>query len=93
MITWDEAKRKKVIRDHGVDFAKIGDVFGNPFAIDYDDHEHAHEDSRRVIIAKSAEYGLVVLVYTVAEEDIRCITARRAEKWMVRLYENQRNRF
>ncbi|NOT49061.1 MAG: BrnT family toxin [Acidobacteria bacterium] len=39
-----------------------------------------------------SEYGLVVVVYTFRGEDIRLITARRAEKWMARLYEKQENR-
>lgn len=93
MITWDEGKREKVIRDHGLDFGKIEDLFGDPFAINYEDNEHSDSEHRWVIIAKSAEYGLVVLVYTVVAEGIRCVTARRAERWMVRMYEDQRNRY
>lgn len=92
MITWDEPKRKKVIRDHGIDFKKIEDVFDDPFAIQHD-REHSASEERRMIIAKSAEYGLLTLVYTFRGEDIRYITARRAEKWMTNLYEKQRNRY
>lgn len=33
MITWDEKKRRKVIKDHGVDFVKIEDVLDDPNAI------------------------------------------------------------
>lgn len=32
MITWDEKKRQRVIKDHGVDFAKIEDAFRDPSA-------------------------------------------------------------
>lgn len=93
MITWDESKRKKVIKDHGIDFKKIEDIFDDPFAIQFDDPEHSASEERWIIIAKSTEYGLVSLNYTFRDEDIRYITARRAEKWMTNLYEKQRNRY
>ena len=92
MIIWDESKRKKVIRDHGIDFRKLEDLFDDPFAVQYDDPKHSASEERWIIIAKSSEYGLVAAVYTFQDEDIRYITARRAEKWMARLYEKQRNR-
>ncbi len=93
MITWDEKKRKRVIRDHGVDFEKIEDVFADPFAIDFVDKEHSIDEPRRAVIAKTAEYGLLLLIYVVEGEAIRFVTARKAERWMVRLYEEQRRRF
>ena len=37
MITWDESKRRKVLKDHGVDLAKIADVFIDPHAIEFED--------------------------------------------------------
>lgn len=40
---WDEAKREKIIAEHKVDFAKIKDVFDDPFAVYFDDHEHSDE--------------------------------------------------
>lgn len=92
MITWEEKKRRMVIKNHGIDFEKIEDVFDDPYAIHYEDIEHDESEERRVIIAKTTEYGLLSVVYTFRGEDIRFITARRAEKWMVRLYEQQRNR-
>lgn len=92
MIIWDEVKRRKVIRDHGIDFSKLEDVFDDPFAIWFEDSDYSASEERWTVIGKSVEYGLVALVYTFRNEDIRCITARRAEKWMARLYEKQRNR-
>ena len=92
MITWGEPKRKQVINDHGIDFKKIEDIFDDPFAIHNDDQEQSDSEEQLSIIAKSGVYGLVAVVYTFRDEDIRYITARRAEKWMVNLYEKQRNR-
>ncbi len=92
MITWDEKKRQKVIKDHGVDFEKVEDVLDDPFAVYIADFEHGSSEERWSIIGKSAEYGLVAVVITFRDDEIRLITARRAEPWMVRRYEQKRNR-
>lgn len=92
MITWNEKKRRQVIIDHGIDFKKVGDVFDDYTAIYSEDYDHSHSEERWLIIARSAEYGLVAVSYTFRNADIRLITARRAEKWMGRLYEQQRKR-
>ena len=37
------------------------------------------------IIGQTARYGLIVLIYTVTETaDLRFITARKADRWMVK---------
>jgi len=94
MFDWDEPKRRQVIKDHGVDFERITDIFNDPFASYFDDHEHSDDsETRSGIIGKTAEYGLVILIYKLLENDkVRFITARRAEKWMVKDYERQRKR-
>ena len=92
MITWDEFKRRRVIKKHGVDLAKVGDVFSDPFAIDFEDFDHSSTEHRRIIIGKCGSYGLVFVSYVVRGEEIHCITARRAEPWMTRMYEKQRKR-
>ena len=93
MITWDESKRRKVLKDHGVDIAKIEDILDDPFAFDYEDDEHSLSENRRVIVGKTAAYGLVAMVYLVRGENTHCVTARRAERWMARIYEKQRKRY
>lgn len=95
MFIWDDSKRLKVIEEHGVDFDLISDIFEDSFSIDFEDEEHSGEEEiRYAIIGKTAEYGLIVSIYTVTvADDIRFITARRAEKWMVRKYEAQRKRY
>lgn len=94
MFSWDESKRKKVIADHKIDFAKITDIFVDPFAIDFEDYKHSTDDEiRYILVGKTAEYGLIALFFTIIDEDkYHFITARRAEKWMVRDYEKNRRR-
>jgi len=75
-------------------FAKIEDVFDDPFSIDFTDEEHSTPDEIRYgIIGKTSQYGLVALYYTFEDETTaKFITARGAEKWMVIVYEQQRYR-
>ncbi len=93
MFVWNESKRKKVIKEHGVDFASIKDIFDDVFSLDFQDSEHSESEQRFGIIAKTAEYGLILAIYTATETEVRIITARRAEKWMVNEYEKQRKRY
>jgi uncharacterized DUF497 family protein len=93
MFRWDESKREKVIAENGVDFAGIEDIFDDPFGVYYDDFNHSGEEMRYAVIGKTARYGLVILIFSAQGEEIRFITARRAEKWMVKKYERQRKRY
>ena len=95
MFKWNEAKRQKVIKEHKVDFAKIEDIFDDPFSIDFTDYEHSSDNETRYAkIAFTVEYGLVFLIYTEADfENVRFVTARRAENWMAKEYERRKNRY
>ncbi len=94
MFVWDESKRLKVIEDHRIDFALIRDVFEDAFSFDFEDYEHSTEtEIRWGIIGQTTQYGLIVLIYTIVEKtDVRFISARKAEKWMVKKYEENRRR-
>lgn len=95
MFVWDEAKRLKVIEDHQIAFELIVDVFEDSFAYEFEDYEHSDEtETRYGIVGQTAQYGLVILIYTITEDDdVRFITARKAEKWLVKKYEENRRRF
>ena len=94
MFVWDESKRIKVIQEHRVDFELIFDVFEDPFSVDFEDYEHSDEaENRYGIIGQTVLYGLIVLIYKIVnDDDVRFITARGAEKWMVNKYEENRKR-
>ena len=88
MFVWDESKRLKVIEDHKVDFALLTDVFDDAFGVYREDTEHSDDEKIRYsVIGAAAEYGLIFAVFEYADNDVRFITARRAEKWMVKEYE------
>ena len=86
--TWNDEKAKKVKAGHKVEFEKLIDVFDDVFAVDFIDEEHSTDDETRyAVIGKTAQYGLIYLVYvSVSENELKFITARKAEKWMVDFY-------
>ena len=87
MFVWDEAKRQKVLEDHGVDFALITDIFDDPFGVYNDDLGHSENELRYTVVGLTKQYGLTFLVFAYRKENIRFVTARRAENWMVKEYE------
>ena len=93
-MLWDEAKRQLVIKEHGIDFTDIADVFEDSFAVYLEDIAHSTDlEIRFNIIGQSSQYGLIFVVFTYQhDDDIRLITARKAEKWMVNEYEENRKR-
>lgn len=86
--SWDKEKAVKVKFEHKVEFEKLIDVFDDAFSVDFIDDEHSTaEEIRYAVIGKTAQYGLIYLVYvSVSENELRFITARKAEKWMVDFY-------
>ncbi len=100
-FTWDEEKAAAVSRRHGVDFVHLIDIFSDPDAIEFIDEAHSSADETRLaVIGLTAHYGLAYLVFTQDDEsgdesgqvELRFITARRAEPWMVDEYEENKNR-
>lgn len=77
-----------------IDLDRIGDIFRDPFALEFIDESHSDEDEVRFgIIGLTAEYGLIYLVFIdIDTETLRLITARKADRWMVREYEEKRRR-
>ncbi len=67
----------------------ILDVFDDPFGDYREDTQHSDDEIRYSVVGLTAEYGLIIAIFTYTGEDIRIITARRAEKWMVKQYEER----
>ena len=95
-FTWDEDKAETVSKDHHLDFARIIDIFSDPYAVEFVDERHSTErETRFAIIGVTVAYGLVYLVFTEVfddEPELHFITARRAEPWMVNEYEKNKQR-
>jgi uncharacterized protein len=84
---WNEDKAKQNIRKHGVSFELASSVFEDELAIVIEDYLHSNEEDRYIIIGKSAEQKVLVVVYTERGDKIRIISARVATKRERKTYE------
>jgi uncharacterized DUF497 family protein len=84
VVTWDEAKRKKNIADHGLDFVGCEAIWDN-FTITREDVRRTYAEKRLVTFGL-LEGEAVVLVYTERRKGPHIISLRKAEKHEARYY-------
>ena len=85
---WHDRKAATNLRDHGVSFEQATFVFDDLHAIDQIDTSMEYGEERSVVIG-TAESDLLVVVYTMREDRIRIISARKAEKHEHKQYDHQ----
>ncbi|MDM8539584.1 BrnT family toxin [Desulfococcaceae bacterium HSG9] len=76
--TWHELKRQKNLNTRGLDFAKAEKVFTGPTFTFEDDREDYGE--QRWVTLGLLRDGVMVIVHTETEEEIRIISMRKANK-------------
>ena len=76
---WDDAKARANLEKHEVSFDVARRVFDDPAAVDRLDDDGTHGEDRSVITGMVAG-SLLTVVYTVREERIRIISARKATR-------------
>ena len=84
MTTWDESKRRKNIKDHGLDFVGCEAIWDN-FTITREDVRQAYGEKRLVTFGL-LESTVAVLVYTERRYGPHIISLRNAEKHEARYY-------
>jgi uncharacterized DUF497 family protein len=79
---WDTNKERVNIKKHGVTFEDACYVFSDPFALNKYDNEHSHDEERWVLLGKSLNDVILVVVHTFRDEEdveyVRIISARKA---------------
>ncbi len=90
---WDERKEKINIQKHGISFEQASYVFSDPFALNKYDDEHSNEEDRWIILGKSMNETILVIVHTFRNEDgmefVRIISARKAVKKEQQAYQQR----
>lgn len=88
---WDEEKRLKNISKHGIDFLAVIPVFDDPNALEAFDEKNSIDEDRYQIIGV-ARPGVLFVAYTERDSGgtIRIISARRAEKHEIALYNSMK---
>ena len=78
-VLWDPGKAKSNVAKHGVRFADAALVFDDPAAVSMVDDESDPIEQRFVTLGADAAGRILVVVYSWRGDDIRLISARRAE--------------
>jgi len=88
-VLWDPGKAASNAAKHGIRFADAALVFDDPVAITIVDDESDPTEQRFVILGADAAGRMLVVVYSWRGDDIRVISARRAEPHEREEYEKQ----
>jgi len=84
---WDEAKRRRNLAKHGVDFADAVGVFFDDYALTRSDPHNRGED-RRVTLGLGFSLRVLYVVWTERSgEAYRIISARKASPGEIRQYQ------
>ncbi|BAV34211.1 hypothetical protein SCL_1920 [Sulfuricaulis limicola] len=84
---YDPAKAVSNLRKHGVSFADAEGVFYDPLAIHRLEPDSIDEE-RFVAVGMGSAGEILVVIYTLRDEEIRIISARHATRHEVKSYEN-----
>jgi uncharacterized DUF497 family protein len=84
---WDENKAKINLGKHGVSFEEATTVFGDPLSLTIPDPAHSQVENRLIVLGKSHQQKLLVVVHTERGDSIRIISARRASRRERKSYE------
>ena len=85
--TWDPEKAKANFEKHKVSFEAAATVFGDPQSVTIPDPAHSHAENRFIILGRSHDGKLLVVVHTERGDNIRIISARRAGRRERKSYE------
>ena len=76
---WNDIKNEINFQKHGISFEEAETIFNDPLIIVIDDPEHSYEENRYVAIGATCERRLVVVAYTIRNDESWLISARMAE--------------
>jgi len=85
---WDPEKDRRNQLKHGIGFEEAATVFGDDFALTWEDREHSEKEYRALTLGYTETHRLVIVAHTSREDRTRIITARDATAVERRLYES-----
>ncbi len=83
-VEWDENKNAINIKKHGLSFETAALVFADENRIEYYDRLHSDEEDRYVVLG--CVHGVLFVVYTMRNDNVRLISARVATPEERRVY-------
>ena len=85
---WDQEKAANNLKKHGISFSEATSVFGDPFAITFDDPDHSIGEQRFLTFGMTQTGTLVIVSHTETQDGIRIISACPMNKQEKTIYEN-----
>jgi len=85
---WHPKKAEANLKKHKVSFAEAKTVFGDPKVLVVPDLVHSVGEERSLAIGRSDNGRLLIVCMTEREDRLRIISARLAERWERREYED-----
>jgi uncharacterized protein len=79
MFEWDAAKNAVNLQKHGIAFEEVLPVFASPDALTLEDRRRHYGESRWVVMGP-VQGVIVCVTYTLRGENVRIISARRANR-------------
>jgi uncharacterized protein len=80
LFEWDLDKARLNLKKHGVSFDEASTSFRDPLSQTIEDPLHSENEERFVLIGRSIQGRLLVIVHTERGERIRIISARLVTK-------------
>jgi hypothetical protein len=77
---WDKGNVDKSYQKHGITPNETEEAFLDEKAIFLEDIRHSKKEERHLLIGKTAEEKLLLVVFTLRHKKIRIISARKANR-------------
>jgi uncharacterized DUF497 family protein len=89
---WDEGKNAVNQKKHGVSFDEAKSVFADEFGRLIHDPDHSQDEERFILMGMSSRLRILIVCHCERSSDtIRIISARKADKFESKQYEEYRN--
>jgi hypothetical protein len=80
LFEWDPKKARLNLKRHGVSFDEASTAFRDPLSQTVEDPLHSENEERFVLIGRSIQGRLLIIIHTDRGERIRIISSRLATK-------------
>ena len=84
---WDNNKAKSNFNKHGISFEEAVTVFADPYLLFTEDSSHSDREEREWAIGETENGSVLIIIFTMREQKIRIISARKATKKERKRYE------
>jgi uncharacterized protein len=84
---WDANKAASNLAKHKVSFEAAATVFGDPRSVTIPDPAHSQGEDRFIVLGRSHDEKLLVVVHTERGDNVRIISARPASRRERKYYE------